>query len=84
VQAIVRYTRESPLFEAGISPRAAIGLLRVAQAWALIHGHQGVLPEDVQAVLAGVVGHRLKPRDDAAPKTPKEVGEFVLKAVAVP
>ena len=32
----------------------------------------------------GVIGHRLKPRDDAAPKTPKEVGEFVLKAVAVP
>jgi MoxR-like ATPase len=50
----------------------------------LIHGHQGVVPEDVQAVLAGVIGHRLKPRDDAAPKTPKEVGEFVLKAVAVP
>jgi MoxR-like ATPase len=84
VQAIVRYTRESSFFEAGISPRASIGLLRVAQAWALIHGHQGVLPKDVQAVLAGVVGHRLKPRDDAAPKTPKEVGEFVLKAVAVP
>jgi MoxR-like ATPase len=84
VQAIVRYTRESPLFENGISPRAAIGLLRAAQAWALIHGHQGVVPEDVQAVLAAVVGHRLKPRDDAAPKTPAEVGQFVLKAVPVP
>jgi MoxR-like ATPase len=84
VQAIVRYTRESPLFENGISPRASIGLLRAAQAWALIHGHQGVVPEDVQAVLAAVVGHRLKPRDDAAPKTATEVGEFVLKAVPVP
>lgn len=84
VQAIVRYTRESPLFEAGISPRAAIGLLRAAQAWALIHGHQGVMPEDVQAVLAGVVGHRLKPRDDSAPKTPNDIGSFVLKEVPVP
>jgi MoxR-like ATPase len=84
VQAIVRYTRESALFEAGISPRAAIGLLRVAQAWALIHGHPGVVPEDVQAVLAGVVGHRLKPRDNAGPKTATEVGQFVLKAVPVP
>lgn len=84
VQEIVRYTRECSYFEAGVSPRAAIGLLRAAQAWALIHGHQGVVPEDVQAVVAGVIGHRLKPRDDAAPKTPKEVGEFVLKAVAVP
>nr|WP_298723849.1 MoxR family ATPase [uncultured Steroidobacter sp.] len=84
VQALVRYTRESPLFEAGISPRASIGLLRAAQAWALIHGHQGVMPEDVQAVLAAVVGHRLKPRDETAPKTPTEIGQFVLKQVAVP
>jgi hypothetical protein len=42
------------------------------------------MPEDVQAVLAGVVGHRLKPRDDTAPKTPTEIGQFVLKEVAVP
>ncbi len=83
VQAIVRYTRESPHFEAGLSPRAAIALLRAAQAWALIHGHAGVLPEDVQAVLPGVVGHRLKPRDDSTLRTPNEVGEMVLKAVEV-
>jgi MoxR-like ATPase len=84
VQAIVRYTREAPHFEAGISPRAAIGLLRAAQAWALIHGHTGVLPEDVQAVLSGVVGHRLKPRDESRALTANQIGEMVLKAVEVP
>ena len=84
VQAIVRYTRESPLYEAGLSPRASIGLLRVAQAWALVHGHPGVLPEDVQAVLSGVVGHRLKPRDQTAATSARQIGEMVLKAVAVP
>ncbi|HKE94246.1 MAG TPA: AAA family ATPase [Povalibacter sp.] len=84
VQAIVRYTRESPHFEAGLSPRAAIALLRAAQAWALIHGHEGVLPEDVQAVLPGVVGHRLKSRDDSSARTPNEIGEKVLKAVEIP
>ena len=84
VQAIVRYTRESPSYEAGLSPRASIALLRASQAWALIHGHVGVLPEDVQAVLPGVVGHRLKPRDDIGARTPREIGEAVLKAVAVP
>jgi MoxR-like ATPase len=83
VQAIVRYTRESPHFEAGLSPRAGIALLRAAQAWALIHGHEGVLPEDVQAVLPGVVGHRLKPRDDSSATSPREIGEMVLKAVDV-
>ncbi len=84
VQAIVRFTRESPQFEAGLSPRAAIALLRAAQAWALIHGHLGVVPEDVQAVLAAVVGHRLKPKDDSIARSASEVGELVLKAVGVP
>jgi MoxR-like ATPase len=82
VQAIVRYTRESPQFEAGLSPRASISLLRAAQAWALIHSHPGVTPEDVQAVLGAVVGHRLKSRNDAV--QPHEIGELVLRAVAVP
>lgn len=84
VQAIIRYTRESPAYEAGLSPRAAIALLRASQAWALIHGHPGVLPEDVQAVLPGVVGHRLKSRDTTLASSAKQVGEAVLKAVAVP
>jgi MoxR-like ATPase len=82
VQAIVRYTREAPQFEAGLSPRASIALLRAAQAWALIHSHPGVTPEDVQAVLGAVVGHRLKPRSDDV--KPDEIGELVLRAVAVP
>jgi MoxR-like ATPase len=84
VQAIVRYTREAPQFEAGLSPRASIALLRAAQAWALIHGHPGVLPEDVQAVLGAVVGHRLKPRDDASALSAADIGRAVLEAVEVP
>lgn len=84
VQAIVRHTRESPHYEAGLSPRAAIALLRAAQAWALIHGHPGVVPEDVQAVLPSVVGHRLKPRDQTGVVGARAIGEAVLKAVEVP
>jgi MoxR-like ATPase len=84
VQAIVRYTRESPQYEAGLSPRASIALLRAAQAWALIHGHAGVVPEDVQAVLGAVAGHRLKPRDDTSAQIPAQIGAAVLKAVPIP
>ena len=83
VQAVVRFTRESPLFVSGLSPRAAIALLRAAQAWALMLGHAGVLPEDVQAVMGSVVGHRLKPREEGRFKSTGEIGEFVLKSVAV-
>ena len=84
VQAVARYTRQAQEFETGLSPRAVIALLRAAQAWAFMHGHTGVLPEDVQAVLPGVVGHRLAPRDTARFRNAGEVGKHVLAAVAVP
>lgn len=84
LQAVINYTRTQQQFVAGLSPRAGIGLLRAAQAWALMHGHVGVLPEDVQAVLAAVIGHRLMPADDAGSRKPAEIGAQVLKAVAVP
>ena len=84
VQAVARYTRQAPEFEAGLSPRAVIALLRAAQAWAFMHGHEGVLPEDVQAVLPSVVGHRLAPRDEARFRNASEIGQHVLAAVAVP
>jgi len=84
VQAIARYTRQASEFEVGLSPRAAIGLLRAAQAWALMHAHPGVLPEDVQAVLPAVVGHRLAPREAARFRDAGHVGQFVLETVPVP
>jgi MoxR-like ATPase len=84
VQAVARYTRQAPEFEAGLSPRAVIALLRAAQAWAFMHGHEGVLPEDVQAVLPSVVGHRLAARDDARFRNAGEIGQHVLASVAVP
>jgi MoxR-like ATPase len=84
VQAVARFTREAAEFQAGLSPRATIALLRAAQAWALMHAHPGVLPEDVQAVLPAVVGHRLAPRDDARFRGSGEIGDYVLGAVPIP
>jgi MoxR-like ATPase len=84
LQAITRYTREATEFQAGLSPRAAIALLRAAQAWALMHGHSGVLPEDVQAVLPSVAGHRLAAREESRFRDAGEIGLHVLNAVPVP
>ena len=63
VQALVAHTRHSPGLNAGLSPRAAIGLLRAARAWALIAGRAAVIPEHVQAVFVAVVEHRVRQRD---------------------
>ncbi|MDH3590024.1 MAG: AAA family ATPase [Gammaproteobacteria bacterium] len=84
LQQIVSFTRESAAFTRGLSPRAAIVLLRSAQAWALMAGHRGVLPEDIQAVTTAVIAHRLQPRDESAPQTATEIGQFVLAGVPIP
>ncbi len=63
VQSLLEFSRESTHYATGLSPRAGLALLRGARAWALLAGRDYLLPEDVQAVLPGVVGHRLQGRD---------------------
>jgi MoxR-like ATPase len=84
VQAILKYTRESPHYVHGLSPRAGLALLAAARAWALLHGRESVLPEDVQAVLPGVVSHRLQPVGDQAKQSTESLTKALLKAVAIP
>ena len=79
VQALVAHTRQSSGLAVGLSPRAAIGLLRAARAWALIAGRTAVIPEHVQAVFPAVVGHRIRQRDN----TPTAVTRL-LEAVPIP
>jgi MoxR-like ATPase len=43
-----------------------------------------VLPDDLQAVLPAVVGHRLRPRDAADGRGPAEVAATLLKSVPIP
>ncbi|HSG65301.1 MAG TPA: AAA family ATPase [Gammaproteobacteria bacterium] len=83
VQSLVGHTRESGEFLMGLSPRGAIALVRAAQAWALMSGHEGVYPEDVQAVLPSVVAHRLVPAQGREADL-AGVGHAVLMAVPVP
>jgi len=66
VQRLVGYSRRGAEFAFGLSPRGALALLRAARAWALVHNRTHVVPEDVQAVLPGVVEHRLREAADYA------------------
>jgi MoxR-like ATPase len=59
LQRIIDMTRQSPSFALGLSPRAGLGLLHAGRAWALLEGRDFVRPDDIQAVLAAVVNHRL-------------------------
>ena len=74
VQALIAHTRSAPGLSIGLSPRAAIGLLRAARAWALIDGRQAVIPEHVQAVFAAVVEHRIRRREDGLAAATRMLG----------
>jgi MoxR-like ATPase len=59
LQRLVQHTRTSGVFAYGVSPRGAMAALQAARAWAFIDGRRYVIPEDIQAVFAAVVGHRV-------------------------
>jgi MoxR-like ATPase len=59
VVSLLQHTRDDPRLYLGGSPRAGIALLRVAKARALANGREFVSPDDVKAVAAPVLAHRL-------------------------
>ena len=56
-------TRDHPSIVLGASTRAALALVRCAQARALLGGRDHVLPDDVKVLAPAVLGHRLVLRD---------------------
>lgn len=69
LQALLEFSRESPYFLSGLSPRAGLSLLNAARAWALLEGRDHVMPEDVQVLLPYVAAHRLQPADEKSVAT---------------
>lgn len=64
---LVTATRAESEFRSGVSPRGTLSLKAAAQAQALAQGRAFVVPEDVQALVLPVWGHRLalrKPMSD--------------------
>lgn len=83
IQAIISFTRLSSDYIHGMSPRAGLALLSSARAWALMDKRNQVLPEDIQAVLASVVAHRLQSTSDHTYSS-AELVENIIKEVAIP
>ncbi len=86
VQNLLTFSRRSPVLAEGLSPRAGLGLIQAARAWALLDGRNHVLPDDVQAVMRAVAGHRLRPAKGGAVshRARAELVADVVKSVAVP
>jgi MoxR-like ATPase len=84
LQALIAYTRSSADFVNGLSPRAGLYLLNAARAWAFMDGRREVIPEDLQAILPTVVGHRLHPVNGYASLSGMDLSQRLLEEVAIP
>ena len=79
-------SRRSGALQLGISTRAAISLLRAAQARALLEGRDYVVPEDVQRMAEPVLAHRLvlSPEARMRSMTAERILANVMGSVQVP
>ena len=83
LQDLLDFSRSGRHFHLGLSPRAGLALMQAARAWAFISGRDYALPEDLQAVLVSVTGHRLRSRDHMA-EIPDRQLRTIFQEVAVP
>jgi MoxR-like ATPase len=83
---LVGATRRSPDLRLGASPRATIHLVRAARARAALQGRDYVVPDDVQALAAAVLGHRLLLTAEAqiARRTPAAVVADLVASLPTP
>jgi MoxR-like ATPase len=65
LQDLVAATRDGRWFVQGLSPRAAISVVRAAQAQAFLSGRHYVAPDDIADVLPQTIAHRLSPLHNA-------------------
>lgn len=84
VQALLAHTRRSADFVTGLSPRAGLSLLNAARAWAFMDGRSAVLPEDLQAVLPPVAGHRLHAANGFSRLSSDDLARKLVAEVAIP
>lgn len=83
LQALIAATRSGQWFVEGLSPRAAIALLRAAKARALMDRRDYVAPDDLQAILPQAIAHRLVPVTGAG-RGRREQVRAMLNAVPLP
>lgn len=81
VQSLLATSRNQGWFEHGLSPRAGMGLIRAAQAYARTDDRDFIRPDDIQAIMPAVVNHRLVIKKS---QTQLSAAELLMNGVEVP
>ena len=86
IAKLVRKTRENRSLTLGASPRASIYLLLGAKAQAALAGRSFITPDDVKAIAAPILRHRLilRPEAEIEGATADRVVESTVADVEVP
>ncbi len=79
---VANATRTHPSVLLGMSPRAALALQLSARAWAVLHGRDYVVPDDVKTLALPVVGHRLELRAARSMSATDQVATVVNEVLA--
>ena len=80
---LAQATRENAVVQLGVSPRGALAVLHMAQAFAYVSGRDYVIPEDAAQIFGDVCAHRLvlSPKAKLAGKTQEDVIREVLSKI---
>ncbi len=80
-------TRENERIRIGVSPRGTLALLHASQAYAAISGRDYLLPDDVKAVAAPVLGHRIISRSQSTARISdanENIIDYIVDSIPVP
>ena len=83
---IVNRTRQHEAVALGASPRGSLAMMRCGQGVALLDGRDFVAPDDIKAIVAPALSHRIVIKPDYRMRgvTSTHVVEEILGSVAVP
>jgi len=82
VVRISQATRSDPELRLGASPRATLQLVRAAKVRAALDGREFVLPDDINAIVAPVLAHRLIAANRSGGVARASVAEIITRIVA--
>ena len=79
-------TREHQKITTGVSPRGSLALLKLARAWAALHGRTYVTPDDVKEFALPSLCHRLAVHPSLwdVPGSDQTLVSEILRQVPVP
>ncbi len=83
VQRLINATRDNSRFVYGLSPRAALSLLKAARAWGYIAGRDYVEPADIKQVFSAVSNHRLVVTEHSSKNASMQINDL-LDNIAIP